>query len=161
MSNVKKPNTVEIVTNLAKPVLDELGLQLWDIRFEKEGASWYLRIFIDKDGGVNIDDCEAVSRSLDKIIDEADPISQAYYFEVSSPGIGRNLSKPAHFEAYIGEEVELRLIRPIDNVRDFKGKLIAHDCDTITIDLDGNEKIFSKKDTSYVRLYEEIDWSKE
>lgn len=160
MSTAKKPTTVEIVTNLAKPVLDEMGLELWDVRFEKEGASWYLRVFIDKEGGVSIDDCENVSRRLDKIIDEADPISQAYYFEVSSPGIGRDLVKPAHFERYLGEQIEVRLIRPVDGERDFLGKLVAHDNDSITLEVDEKSHTFPQKDTSYIRLYEEIDWSK-
>lgn len=160
MSTAKKPTTVEIVTNLAKPVLDEMGLELWDVRFEKEGASWYLRVFIDKEGGVSINDCENVSRRLDKIIDEADPISQSYYFEVSSPGIGRDLVRPAHFERYLGEQIEVRLIRPVDGERDFLGKLVAHDNDSITLEVDEKSHTFPKKDTSYIRLYEEIDWSK-
>ena len=78
MATSKKPNTVDTVTALAQPVVAEMGLQLWDVRFEKEGASWYLRLFIDKEGGVTIDDCENLSRRMDKILDEADPISQSY-----------------------------------------------------------------------------------
>ena len=101
--NIEKTNTVEVVTALAKPVVEQMGLQLWDVRFEKEGASWYLRIFIDKEGGVTIDDCENLSRAMDQILDDADPISQSYYLEVSSPGIGRDLVRPWHFQRYLGQ----------------------------------------------------------
>lgn len=88
-----KKNTVGIVTDLVRPITDELGLDLWDVRFEKEGSTWYLRIFLDKEEGVNIDDCENVSRRLSPILDETDPIVQSYTLEVSSPGIGRDLRR--------------------------------------------------------------------
>lgn len=124
LATSKKPNTVEVVTALAKPVVEQMGLQLWDVRFEKEGASWYLRIFIDKEGGVTIDDCENLSRAMDQILDDADPISQSYYFEVSSPGIGRDLVRPWHFQRYLGQDVQVKLIRPVKtqdgkNLREF------------------------------------------
>lgn len=156
LATSKKPNTVEIVTAIAQPVVEEMGLKLWDVRFEKEGASWYLRVFIDKEGGVDINDCEQVSRRLDKLIDEADPISQSYYFEVSSPGIGRDLVRPWHFEAYLGQEVEARTIRPIDGVRDFRGKLLSHTEDSVTLEGEAGPITLLLKDTSYVRLYEEL-----
>ncbi len=112
LATSKKPNTVEVVTALAKPVVEQMGLQLWDVRFEKEGASWYLRIFIDKEGGVTIDDCENLSRAMDQILDDADPISQSYYFEVSSPGIGRDLVRPWHFQRYLGQDVQVKAHSP-------------------------------------------------
>lgn len=92
-----KKNTVGIVTDLVRPITDELGLDLWDVRFEKEGSTWYLRIFLDKEEGVNIDDCENVSRRLSPILDETDPIVQSYTLEVSSPGIGRDPAPPGAF----------------------------------------------------------------
>lgn len=163
MATSKKPNTVEIVTQLAQPVVEEMGLQLWDVRFEKEGASWYLRLFIDKEGGVTIDDCENLSRTFDKILDEADPISQSYYFEVSSPGIGRDLVRPWHFERYLGQDVEVKMIRPMQtaqgkNVREFVGTLTKCDEQNVWVTLEGEELSFAKKDAAYIRLYEEIDW---
>ena len=143
MATSKKPNTVDTVTALAQPVVAEMGLQLWDVRFEKEGASWYLRLFIDKEGGVTIDDCENLSRRMDKILDEADPISQSYYFEVSSPGIGRDLVRPWHFERYLGEQIEVKLIRPMQlengsSLREFVAPLCSCDDQTITVELDGD-----------------------
>ena len=98
-----------MVRALALPLAEELSLRVWDIRFEKEGASWYLRIFIDKPGGVTIEDCEALSRAIDPVLDEADPISVPYYLEVSSPGLGRELTCPAHFEEMMGREVRVLL----------------------------------------------------
>ncbi|MBS5138905.1 MAG: ribosome maturation factor RimP [Clostridium sp.] len=140
-----------------------MGLQLWDVRFEKEGASWYLRLFIDKEGGVTIDDCENLSRTFDKILDEADPISQSYYFEVSSPGIGRDLVRPWHFERYLGQDVEVKMIRPMQTaqgktVREFVGTLTKCDEQNVWVTLEGEELSFAKKDAAYIRLYEEIDW---
>ena len=163
MATSKKPNTVEIVTQLAQPVVEEMGLQLWDVRFEKEGASWYLRLFIDKEGGVTIDDCENLSRTFDKILDEADPISQSYYFEVSSSGIGRDLVRPWHFERYLGQDVEVKMIRPMQTaqgktIREFIGTLTKCDEQNVWVTLEGEELSFAKKDAAYIRLYEEIDW---
>lgn len=156
----KGSNTVEIVTDIVRPVIEEMGLTLWDVRFEKEGASWYLRVFIDKEGGVNIDDCENVSRATDPLIDAADPITQAYYYEVSSPGVGRDLLRPWHFDKYLGQAIEIRLIRAENGQRDFMGELLSHDDASVTIRMDGEEKIFNKKDCAFIRLYEEIDMSR-
>lgn len=163
MATSKKPNTVEVVTELAKPLIEQMNLELWDVRFEKEGASWYLRVFIDKEGGVTIDDCETFSRAFDKILDEKDPISQSYYFEVSSPGIGRDLVRPWHFTRYIGQDIEVKLIRPaqLENgktLREFVGTLTRCDDQSVTVAIDGDEFTFLKKDAAYTRLYEEIDW---
>ena len=160
MAVSKKGNTVEIVTDIIKAAIEEMGLILWDVRFEKEGASWYLRVFIDKEGGVTIDDCEKVSRKVDPMIDAADPISQAYYFEVSSPGIGRDLVRPWHFEKYMGQDIEIRLIRAENKQRDFMGELLAQDADTVTIRIAEEERTFNKKDCAFIRLYEEIDMSR-
>ena len=110
-----KRSTVERITELAQPLADELGLFLWDVRFEKEGATWYLRVLIDKDGGVTMEDCENFTRPFNKILDEEDPIAQSYVFECGSPGLGRELRKPIHFEVCIGDAVRVRLIRPDEN----------------------------------------------
>lgn len=151
--------TVATCRALAQPFADQLGLTLWDVRFVKEGACWYLRYLIDKEGGVSIDDCVALSRLLNPALDEADPIEQSYCLEVMSPGIERELTRPEHFEAYLGCAVTVRLIRPRDGVREFAGILAAHDASgalTLT-DEDGNQAVFEKKDIALVRVIEEWD----
>lgn len=149
----KGGNTVAAVWDIAKPIADELGLELWDVRFEKEGVSWYLRIFIDKEGGVGIEDCENMSRAIDAPLDEADPIEQSYCLEVSSPGIERPLTRDFHFTSNLGEKVMLRLIRPQDGKRDFKGTLESYDGKNITVRLENGEGLcFEKKEASYIKL---------
>lgn len=148
-----KGNTVSRVTEIITPYAEELGLDIWDVRFAKEGTDWYLRIFIDKEGGISIDDCVNLTHAVTKPLDEADPISQSYTLEVSSPGVERELTADRHFEKYIGAAVMARLIRPINNVRDFAGKLKAYDNGEITLELaDGEELKFNKKEASYVKL---------
>lgn len=159
-----KGNTVSRVRDIVTPFAQELGLDIWDIRFVKEGTDWYLRIFIDKQGGVSIDDCVDLTHAITKPLDEADPISQSYLLEVSSPGVERELVSDEHFEKYIGADVMLRLIRPIEKVRDFKGKLSAYDNGEITVLLpDGEELRINKKDASYVKLddFDINDFNKE
>ena len=152
-SKNRKSNTVENVTALVQPIIEEMGLSLWDVRFLKEGAEWYLRIFIDKDSGVTIEDCENVTRAVDAPLDELDPIEQNYILEVSSPGIERELVKPAHFDAFLGAKIMLRLIRPDDcGQRDYQGTLTAHDKDTVTLACEGTERVINKKDTVYIKL---------
>ena len=102
------------VTELAKPVVEEEGCSLWDVEYVREAGSWFLRIFIDKDGGVGIDDCERISRRLDPILDEADPIPDSYVFEVGSAGAERELKRPGDFEQFMGSEVEVRLYQPVN-----------------------------------------------
>jgi ribosome maturation factor RimP len=152
--SAKKAATVDIARRLAAPILEELGLQLWDVRFEKEGSGWYLRYFIDKEGGININDCEAVSRRVDALLDEEDPIQQSYVLEVSSPGIERQLVKDWHFERYIGQKVAVRLIRPVEGVRDFIGTLVGKVGDNITILLEDDVQMtYETGEAAYTRLY--------
>ncbi|MDR3644845.1 MAG: ribosome maturation factor RimP, partial [Clostridia bacterium] len=108
----KKGGVAAVVAALAQPVAEELGLELWDVEFVKEGASWFLRIFLDKDGGITLDDCERFHRRIDPVIDEADPVAQSYYLEVSSPGVERELKKPGHFEHELGKPVRVKLFHP-------------------------------------------------
>ena len=153
-----KKNTVGIVTDLVKPITDRIGLVLWDVRFEKEGSVWFLRVFIDKEEGVDITDCENVSRELSPILDEVDPIVQSYTLEVSSPGIGRDLKKQEHFDAFMGADIHVRLIRPVEGERDFIGTLTNFENDAVTLLLDEDlEMTVQMNETSFVRLYEEID----
>jgi ribosome maturation factor RimP len=157
----KKQNTVQIAEEIIRPVLEEHGLELWDTRFEKEGATWYLRYFIDKPEGVNINDLELVSRAVDKLLDAADPIDQSYTLEVCSPGVERQLTKDAHFERYAGSLVNVRLIRPVEGMRDFLGTLTGKDDEGVHITLDiadaetGDpiEMVVKLKEAAYVRLY--------
>lgn len=145
--------TVAAVQALADRIAGELGLRIWDITFTKEGASFYLRIFIDKDGGVGIEDCERFSRAIDEPLDELDPIEQGYCLEVCSPGIERALTKPAHFTACIGQRVMVRMIRPVDGERDFKGVLEDYDGGSITVRLDSGKGLtFTKKETGFIKL---------
>lgn len=113
----------EQVYELIKPVVSSLGLTVWDVRFVKEGASYYLRVYIDKEGGVTIDDCADVSRAIDPIIDEADPIDKQYYLEVCSPGIERELTRDWHFRAAEGRQVRIKLFSAADGKKEFAGTL--------------------------------------
>lgn len=137
----KGANIAEKVETLITPCVSELGYRIWDVEYVKEGAEWYLRITIDSDNGIGIGDCECVSRAINPIIDEADPIEDFYYLEVSSPGIERVLRKPAHFEASIGCDVEARLFAPDEKKKkSYSGQLVSYDGNTVTI-LCGEEKI--------------------
>ena len=153
MPKGKGGNVSAAVWQIAEPIAKELGVGIWDIRFLKEGTDWFLRIFLDKEGGMGIDDCEAFSRAIDKPLDELDPIEQSYCLEVSSPGLERELTRPEHFERYKGEKIKVRLIRPVNSQRDFSG--ILEDCDRNRITLrldDGSAMDFDKKETSYIKL---------
>lgn len=148
-----KENTVSRVKKIIEPFAAELGLEIWDVRFVKEGTDWYLKIFIDKNGGVSIDDCVDLTHAVTKPLDEADPISQSYILEVSSPGVERELTEDSHFEKYIGSAVTVRLIRPVDGVRDFAGSLVSYDRGGVVVRIDGGRELaFNKKDASYVKL---------
>ena len=159
---LSKQNTVAVVTALIEPIIEKFGLELWDVRFEKEGSSWFLRIFIDKDGGIGIDDCENVSRAVDPLLDEADPIENSYILEVSSPGIERELVKDSHFLKYIGEPVHVRFIRPVNGERDFIGILKEYDNGSCTVELSEDSTVnFSLNETSFVKLYYDFGGTEE
>lgn len=152
-----KKTTVERVWDIVEPVIESLDLDLvlWDIRYVKEGADWFLRIFIDHPEGVNINHCEQVSRAVDQPLDEADPISQAYILEVCSPGIERELVRPEHFACFMGADVMVKMIRPIEGIgKEFKGVLMDYNEGEVTIeDHSGeNQVTISKKDTAWVKL---------
>lgn len=153
----KGKNTVAIVTELVEPIIDSLGLILWDVRFEKEGSAWFLRVFIDKEEEpVSTIDCEAVSRPLSDKLDEVDPIEQSYYLEVSSPGLDRQLRKPEHFAKCEGLDVLVRLIRPYEGVRDFAGNLAASNDKEFSIIPPGKTEeeaiSFTYAECAYVKL---------
>lgn len=147
-------NTVSAVWEIAAPIAEELGLILWDVTFEKEGANYYLRVFIDKEEGVGIEDCVNMSHALDDPLDEADFISVSYNLQVSSPGVERKLTRDFHFDYAMGEKVILKLIRPYEGQREFKGVLVDYSEDgdvTVAVD-DETSMTASKKEIAFVKL---------
>ena len=138
---------------LLEPILKENNFELYDVEFVKEAGTFYLRAFIDKEGGININDCELVSRRLSDLLDEKDFIPDAYILEVSSPGLGRALKKDKHFEKSIGEEVEIKLFKAIDKQKDFTGYLESFNDEVIVIsDEQENELEFERSNIASVRL---------
>lgn len=140
---------------LLEPILEKNHYDLYDVEFVKEGGNWYLRIYIDKDGGITIDDCELVSKALSDLLDVHDYISESYMLEVSSPGLGRQLRRDRHFEKSIGEEVEVKLYKAINKKKEYIGFLKAFDKDTITIELEDESKtemVIPRNQISIVRL---------
>lgn len=148
----ERKNTVSVVWDLAQPIADSLGLILWDVRFLKEGANWYLKIFIDKEGGVGIEDCVNMSKAIEVPLDELDPIEQSYNLQVSSPGIERKLTRDAHFDKYVGEKIMLKLPAAVDGVKEFHGILESYDNGELTLKTkDGKTLTVNKKETSWVK----------
>ncbi len=139
--------------NLLLPITQKFGVEIYDVEYVKEGSEWYLRAFIDKPEGVNIIDCENVSRAFSDALDQEDFIPDAYILEVSSPGLGRTLKKDRHFEKSLGQEVEVKLYKPIDKVKEFIGNLDSYDSETITISQeDGTSQTFNRAEIALVRL---------
>lgn len=135
------------------PVVKEHNFELVDVEYVKEAGTWYLRAYIDKEGGISVDDCEVVSRKLGEWLDEKDFIADSYILEVSSPGLGRPLKKEKDFVRSIGKDVELKLYRALNKQKDFTGILKAHDKDTVTITMeDGTEMVFNRQDIALIRL---------
>lgn len=135
------------------PIMEEYGFELVDVEYVKEGSTWYLRAYIDKPGGITVNDCETVSRRLSDILDEKDYIDESYIMEVSSPGLGRPLKKEKDFKRSLGEEVEVRTYRMIDKKKEFTGILRSYDADTVTIELeDETLKTFEKGEIALIRL---------
>lgn len=150
---MSKRETYESKTEaLLTPIAQANGVEIYDVEYVKEGADWYLRAYIDKPDGVNIQDCENVSRALSDALDKDDFIEDAYILEVSSPGLGRTLKKDKHFEKSLGLEVELKTYKAIDKVKEFSGVLKSYDETSLTLEINGEEKIFAKSDVALVRL---------
>ncbi|MCI6409138.1 MAG: ribosome maturation factor RimP [Lachnospiraceae bacterium] len=141
---------------LLMPILDEFGFELWDVEYVKEGSEYYLRAYIDKEGGITIDDCVDVSRKLSDKLDEDDFIDSEYILEVSSPGLGRTLKSDRDFSKSIGRDTDIKLYKPIDKVKEFEGILKAFDNDTLTFLIDGNERVFNKSEVASVKLHVEF-----
>lgn len=148
----KRENYEARTEELLLPIAEQYGVEIYDVEYVKEGSEWYLRAYIDKPEGVNIIDCENVSRALSDVLDKEDFVEEAYILEVSSPGLGRTLKKDKHLEKSIGKEVEIRLYKPIDKCKEFSGVLEKFDKDSITITTDGRESSFKRSDIALIRL---------
>ena len=145
-------NSAERVYELIKDAVEAEGVRLWDVRFLKEGASWYLRVFIDKPEGISIDDCTNVSHAIDPIIDEADPIDVSYYLEVCSPGIERELTRSMHYEESLGKQVRLKLYRAYDGKKEITGTLEDVTEENVTLVTEGNALTVERKNISKANL---------
>lgn len=143
----------ELAARLAGPIVSECGCTLWDVEYVKEAGDWYLRIYIDKEGGVSINDCEAVSRPLSDALDESDPIEGSYTLEVSSAGADRVLKKPEHFRQFLDSEVEVRLYRAREGRKELCGVLRGYEDGDVTLELPGGVETIEKKDVAQVRLH--------
>ena len=144
-------NTAEKIYGLIKETVEAQGVSLWDVRLVKEGASYYLRIFIDKPNGISIDDCTEVSHAVEPVIDAADPIDNSYYLEVCSPGIERELTRPQHFASSLGKKIRIRLYKAADGAKEFTGVLKSA-WDKVVIEAAGTEREFDFKDISKANL---------
>ena len=141
------------VTALARPIVEEEGCSLWDVEYVREAGSWYLRVFIDKEGGVSIDDCERISRRLDPILDEEDPIPDSYVFEVGSAGAERELKRPSDFEQFMGSQVEVKLYQPVKGSKTFVGTLSGYEQGKVSVTVGKETMTFDKAQTAQVKLH--------
>ena len=153
----KKEDIERRTEELLAPILEESGFDLWDVGYVREGQEMYLRVFIDKPGGIMIDDCVDVSRKLSDRLDEDDLIEDAYTLEVSSPGLGRKLVKDREFTRSIGRDVDIKFYRPVDGSKETSGKLVAFDKETVTIEDSGGkappeQKSYARSDIATVKL---------
>ena len=142
----------EQVWQFAEPLVKENGCSLWDVEYVREGGEWFLRLYIDKEGGVDIDDCENVSRAVDPVLDEKDPIPESYRFEVCSAGLERQLKRPSDFERFIGEPILLKTYQPKNGTKEFPGVLAGYDNGAVTVDMNGTPLTFEKTEIALVRL---------
>lgn len=143
----------ELTAELAAPAIAEQGCTLWDVEYVKEAGSWYLRVYIDKEDGVSIDDCEAVSRVLSDLLDEADPIQDPYTFEVSSAGADRALKRPEHFQAFLGAPVDVKFYRAQNGQKACTGILTGHDGQSLTLEVNGQPVTYPMDQVALVRLH--------
>lgn len=149
---------VNIVEKVVSPMVEEEGVNLWDVVFEKEGGSWFLRVYLDgKNNPVTIDNCEHVSRALSKKLDELDPIEQSYYLEVSSAGLGRRLTKEKHIPFFIGKEVTAKRYKAQDGKKELVGILLDANKENFLIEIDGEKREIERKSCAYIKLNDDKD----
>ena len=149
---MKRSDIAGYVEELVMPIIEEGNFELVDVEYVKEGANWYLRVYADKEGGINIDDCVTISRALEAKLDEKDVIEDAYILEVSSPGLGRQLKKDRDYKRSLGEEIEFKLYKARNKQKEFEGILKHFDENTFTITLDDEDVVFDRKDVAMMRL---------
>lgn len=142
----------EQVAHLAQPVVEAQGCTLWDTEYVREGPDYFLRIYIDKDGGVDISDCEAISRAMDPILDEADPIQGSYHFEVCSAGLERVLKRPEDFQKFLGSPVTVKLYRPRNGLKELPSVLRGNDGGSVTVEMGKETIVLEKSQVAQVRL---------
>ena len=142
----------ELVTQFAAPIVEQAGCKLWDVEYVREGAERFLRIFIDKDSGVDVSDCEKIHRLIDPILDEKDPIAESYHFEVCSAGIERTLKRPGDFEAFMGSPILVKLYRPRNGLKEIPATLRGYEDGKITVEAGKETITFEKSEVALVRL---------
>ena len=142
----------EKVTQMALPVVEAHGCTLWDVEYVREGSEYFLRLYLDKEGGVDINDCEAISRAMDPILDEEDPIPESYHFEVCSAGLERPLKRPSDFERFMGEPIMVKLYRPRNGLKEIPGILRGYENGCVTMEAGKETITFQKSEVALVRL---------
>ena len=142
----------EQVAQFAKPIVEGFGCQLWDVEYVREGSERFLRVYIDKDGGIDIDDCEKIHRALDPVLDEKDPIAESYYFEVCSAGLERALKRPGDFERFMGSPITVKLYRPRNGLKEIPCVLRGYEDGRITVEAGKETITFEKSEVALVRL---------
>ena len=142
----------ELVAEFARPIVEAHGCELWDVEYVREGSDYFLRLYLDKEGGVNIDDCEAVSRAVDSILDEKDPIPGSYHFEVCSAGLERVLKRPSDFQRFLGSPITVKLYRPRNGLKEIPCVLKAYDQGKLTVEAGKETITFEKSEVAQVRL---------
>ena len=142
----------DFVASFAQPVVEQHGCQLWDVEYVREGSDYFLRLYIDKEGGVDINDCEAISRAVDPILDEKDPIKESYHFEVCSAGLERALKRPSDFERFMGSAITVKLYRPRNGLKEIPGVLKGYEDGKVTVTAGKETITFEKSEVALVRL---------
>ena len=142
----------EYVASFAEPIVKEHGCELWDVEYVREGSEYYLRLYLDKEGGVDINDCEAISRAVDPVLDEKDPIEGSYHFEVCSAGLERQLKRPSDFERFMGSTVTVKLYRPRNGLKEIPGVLRGYEDGRVTVEAGKETITFEKSEVALVRL---------
>ena len=142
----------ELVAEFARPIVEAHGCELWDVEYVREGSEYFLRLYLDKEGGVDINDCEAVSRAVDPILDEKDPIPGSYHFEVCSAGLERVLKRPADFQRFMGSPITVKLYRPRNGLKEIPCVLKAYDEGKLTVEAGKETIVFEKSEVAQVRL---------
>jgi ribosome maturation factor RimP len=157
---MSKTKVEDVVFDICKPVTDKHNFELVEVEYKKEGGEWYLRIYIDKEGGINIDDCQTVSEEVSELLDEADPIDGAYIFEVSSPGIERPLKTERDYQKSMGKLVEAKLFAPVDGKKLIEGILTGYTEDTVELDQNSSKVVLDKKQIAIIKpviVFENLD----